>query len=401
VVTLPADAIRPDSGRLCFDALPGTIERALTGTGDGPALPADAAGVLAERWERVLLVYLDAFGWWLYEQAAAHPLFRRAVHEVQLTSQFPSTTTAHVTTINTGLPVGEHGLYEWFVYEPSLDRLICPLLYAYAGDGRRDTLAPTLAPDELFPTGTIYRRLAAADVRSAAAQPAAFTHSPPNRVLLDGADVFAFRSPREGVAQLVHAFANGARYGYLYLGEVDTLMHEQGPASPQVLPLLRRLLTTIEGLLDALPQGTLVLLTSDHGMAPISPETTVYLNVLWPELEHLLRHGADGKPLAPAGSARDLFLHTAGARDEVVAGLGERLAGRATVAAVDELVADGVFGPSTGPRLLERLGDVVVLPALGESVYWLEPGRFTQDLHGMHGGLTAAELLVPLLAFTA
>ena len=52
-----------------------------------------------------------------------------------------------------------------------------------------------------------------------------------------------------------------------------------------------------------------VLLTSDHGMTPVDPVTTVYVNELWPELPALLGTGADGKPLAPAGSCRDLFLH--------------------------------------------------------------------------------------------
>jgi hypothetical protein len=177
-------------------------------------------------------------------------------------------------------------------------------------------------------------------------------------------------------------------------------MHVEGPGSPNVLPLLHRLLTAIEQLLEALPAGTLVLLTSDHGMAPISPDTTMYLNRLWPQLAGLLRHGADGKPLVPVGSARDLFLHTADAQADVVAGLSERLEERATVVAVDDLLAAGFFGPAIGARLLDRLGDVVVLPALGECVYWHEPGRFTQDYHGMHGGLSPAEMLVPLLAFT-
>ncbi len=44
-------------------------------------------------------------------------------------------------------------------------------------------------------------------------------------------------------------------------------------------------------------------------MEAISPERTTYVNVVWPELAQHLAAGADGKPLAPAGSARDLFLH--------------------------------------------------------------------------------------------
>jgi hypothetical protein len=399
VESLPADAVRPDSGRLCFDALPGTVERLLTGDSDRPALPAEAGPLYERRWAHLLLIYVDAFGWRLYEQLAAHPLFARLSGRVQLTSQFPSTTTAHVTTIHTGLPVGEHGLYEWFVYEPELDRLICPLWFAYAGDAKPGALNGALDAAALFPADTIYRRLAAAGVASAVAQPASFTHTPPNRVLLDGAAVCAFRGIADAAAQLRDAFAAGTRYGFLYIGELDTLMHLEGPASPQVVPLARRILTALERhLFDTLPVDTLVLLTSDHGMAPIAPETTLYLNRIWPELERLLRRGADGKPLAPAGSPRDVFLHT-DAKDEVIAGLRERLAGRAHVADVAALLHDGLFGPVAGRRLRERVGDVVVLPSLGECAYWHEPGRFAQSLRGMHGSLDPVEMLVPLLAF--
>jgi hypothetical protein len=82
-----------------------------------------------------------AEGWELFKRAAGNALLRRADAIVRLTSQYPSTTTAHVTTIHTGLPVGAHGVYEWILYEPSLGRLISPLLFSYAGDERRATLA--------------------------------------------------------------------------------------------------------------------------------------------------------------------------------------------------------------------------------------------------------------------
>ena len=55
---------------------------------------------------------LDAFGWEFVQRHGDHPLLRRLEIE-QVASQFPSTTTAHLTTMSTGLPVEEHGLYEW------------------------------------------------------------------------------------------------------------------------------------------------------------------------------------------------------------------------------------------------------------------------------------------------
>jgi hypothetical protein len=43
----------------------------------------------------------------------------------------------------------------------------------------------------------------------------------------------------------------------------------------------------------------------------------------------------------------------------------------------------------------------VILPELGESVYWYTPGRFIQRMWGQHGGLTAQEMEIPLIALTA
>jgi hypothetical protein len=60
-------------------------------------------------------------------------------------------------------------------------------------------------------------------------------------------------------------------------------------------------------------------------------------------------------------------------------------------------VEEGVFGEA-GPRLRERIGDLVVLPAPGESVWWREPGRFDMRFRGHHGGLSPEEMRIPLLA---
>ena len=50
----------PEQGRRCFDQLPATIERLLLGATSGPALDEP---LLRGRFDRVALVYLDAFGW--------------------------------------------------------------------------------------------------------------------------------------------------------------------------------------------------------------------------------------------------------------------------------------------------------------------------------------------------
>ena len=355
-------------------------------------LPALVEELLGEH-DRVALIYFDAFAWRFAERHAGHPLLANATVE-KWSAQFPSTTTVHTTTIHTGLPLAEHGLYEWHVYEPRLNRIITPLWFCFAGDDERDTLlAAGLDPAEVFPWPSLYERL---PVPSHVAMPHRIGSSPPSGRLLAGATVHDFSSPQEGVATLARALAAEERaYGTLYLPDVDSFMHMHGPDAPAV-PL------AVEATLSAIrqgpwPEGTLVLVTSDHGMAAISPERTTYLNVLWPELAGHLAQGADGKPLAPAGSARDLFLHVLPDRvDEVHAELAGRLEGVADVRRTD----DGLF-PEIGEPLRARLAPLVVLPHPGEAAYWLDPPRFEQRFLGQHGGLSADEMEIPLVSFVA
>jgi hypothetical protein len=323
---------------------------------------------------------------------------------LELTSQFPSTTAAHTTTLNSGLPVGVHGVYEWHILEPSLDRLITPLMFSFAGDAARETLASTgLTADAVFPKETQHLRLTAAGVRSVCVMPASFAGSSTNRALLRGAEIVPARGAVDALLRACAALASSEPiHTSVYLPTFDALMHRVGPDAPAAHSELVALLDVVAGALPRVPPGTLVLIGTDHGMAAVSPERTAYVNVAWPELEQHLRRGADGKPLAPAGSCRDLFLHVLpGHVDEVVSGLTERLEDVADVVETRALLEQGVFGPDLSDAFLARLAEVVVLPRPGEAAWWLEPGRFEQEFFGQHGGLSPDEVEIPLLALVA
>jgi type I phosphodiesterase/nucleotide pyrophosphatase len=364
-----------------FDELPGLVEAKLG------------------EYARVVLVYFDAFGWRFLERHADHPLFAGAEVE-RWSSCFPSTTTVHSTTIHSGLPLGEHGLYEWHVLEPRLNRLVTPLWFCFAGDDRLGTLFDAgFSAHDLFPDRTLYRRLL--PVPSHVAMPSGIARSQTSQLLLQPATVHPFDDNAEGLARLCRALAAEERaYGTIYLGEADALMHMTGPDAPEVATLMEEHLSAIAA--APWPEGTLVLLTADHGMEGISPERTAYVNVVWPELGEHLAVGADGKPLAPAGSCRDLFLHVLPERlDEVEARLAGLLAGVAEVRKVEALLAEGLFGPNVTEALTSRLANLVVLPAPGEAAYWFEPGRFEQRFLGQHGGLSPNEMEIPLVSWVA
>jgi hypothetical protein len=361
-------------------------------------LPALIGAKLAEH-PRVVLVYFDAFGWRFLERHADHRLFTTAEVE-RWSSCFPSTTTVHSTTIHSGLPLGEHGLYEWNVLEPRLNRLVTPLWFAFAGDDRPGTLFDAgLTAHDLFPDQTIYRSLL--PVPSHVAMPSGIARSETSKLLLRPATIHPFDDNAGGLARLCAAVeAEERAYGTIYFGDADALMHMVGPDAPEVAELMEATLSAIAA--APWPEDTLVLLTADHGMDGISPERTTYVNVVWPELAQHLEVGADGKPLAPAGSCRDLFLHVVPERlDEVEARLAQLLSRVAEVRKVEALLDEGLFGVNVTEALTSRLANLVVLPAPGEAAYWLEPGRFEQHFLGQHGGLTANEVEIPFVSWVA
>jgi Type I phosphodiesterase / nucleotide pyrophosphatase len=392
--------VRPLYDSYGFSRIPGTLLD-LFGEPSAVGLPADVLPERGDEAPRVVAVLVDALGWTFLEHLADRaPLLGRLQADgivSQLTTQFPSTTTAHVTTLHTALPVGEHGAYEWFIYEPSLDRIVCPLTAGFAGEAPGGLMAAGADLRAVFPQDDgLATRLKRLGVTCSSIQPLHTIDSPFTQLVCAGATVHGMESARAG-ASLAARLAKAAAPSLtlLYLDEFDEAGHDFGPADERAEAVALELLEAVEReLLDALAgtPGALVLIFADHGQVPTDPERCVYVNERCPQLVPLLRRGADGRPLAPAGSARDLFLHVRdGALDDAVGLLAALFGEDAWVASTAQLAADGIFGPVVSPRFRERVGDLVVLPRVGVEAWWREPPRFEQDHHGHHGGLEPAE----------
>ena len=406
--------IRPLYDSYCFSRIPALLPALFTGT--NPDLQRTLLGPLAGRYDKIILFFIDAFGWRFFERYAdSYPFLRRTLDDgcaTKLTSQFPSTTAAHVTAIHTGLPVDQSGVFEWFYYEPTIDALIAPLLFAFAGDNRPGTLLEAgIKPTDIFPypIETVYTRLAEAGVRSAVYQDAAFTPSPHGAIAFRGADVVPFPKFDTGLTLLADRIRaeSGPAYYFLYFDGIDGAGHRYGPNSPEFDTMVDQTMTLIERFLaDALKNNngrTLFLLTADHGHTETDPATTFYINRELPGFERFIKTNRKGQLMVPGGSARDLFLYIKPEHEaEAHSILTDRLQGRAEVHYVRDLVDNHFFGPAVpSQRLLDRLSNLVVLPYEGESVFWYEQGRFEQLFKGHHGGLTRPEMETLLLSLTS
>jgi hypothetical protein len=407
------DFIKPRYGSHCFADLPSTLKYLLTGVG-APSLAPDVLERFEPRYETVILFFIDSFGWRYIEQYGDdYPFLRRLAQEGQiskLTSQFPSTTAAHVTTIHTGLPVGQSGAYEWQYYEPQVDAVIAPLLFSYAGTRQRDTLNATqFAPTRLFPYTTFYQDLAPYGVESTILQHREYTPSTYSDVVFQGARVIPYNTLPEALVnlQLCLAQQHTPAYYFLYFDKIDALSHQYGPSSPQLEAELDMFLTAMDRLFDRKLRGqqsrTLFVMTADHGQIETDPKTTIYLNreARFTGLDTYLKTNRNGEMLAPAGSARDFFLYVKDEMlDEAHAFLTERLADEADVVPTEWLIDAGYFGPPPMSEFfLKRVGNLVILAHGNKTVWWYEKGKFEQRLHGIHGGLSRQEMEIPLCLY--
>lgn len=330
----------------------------------------------------VLLV--DGLGWNLLRRHPAQAPFLSSLLPSgrALTVGAPSTTATSLTSLGTGLPPGRHGVVG---YTSRLPGTTDVLFNALSWDQQVD-------PREYQPHPTVFERAMSAGVSVAAVSKRQFRES--------GLTLAGLRGPRyrgadalgERVAAVGEELAgSGQRLVYAYDGDLDFTGHRHGCGSAAWRHQLVQLDRFAEQLVDELPRGTALLVTADHGMVDVPREDRVDVDAV-----AALR---DGVALV-GGEARFRHVYVRpGALDEVCATWREVLDGRAQVRSREEAVDAGWFGAVEG-RVLERIGDLVVASTGRSAVEVSSVFPFESKLVGLHGALSADELLVPLLVAT-
>ena len=397
---------KPLYSSYCFANINSLIEYCL-GINNHSHLPQDVLGNSSGNYEKIILFFIDGFGWRFVDKFWSHPFFKKIKNKgiiSKITSQFPSTTAAHVTKIHTGLTVGESGIFEWNYYEPKVERIISPLLFSFAGDKKRNTLKKTqINPEEIFPKKTFYQKLKKMGVKSYIFQHQEYTPSTYSDIAFKEAhQIYGYKTLSEAIInlfQITHQEKEKSYY-FLYFDKIDTISHQYGPNSPQVEAEIENFLTVVEKLFLKNffnLKNTIFLLTADHGQVEVNPKTTIYLNLKFPKIKKWIKRNKKGRLLVPGGSCRDMFLYIKEENlPEAKKFLEEKLAGKAEVYLVNDLISQGFFGKKISKEFLSRVGNLVILPYKGESVWWYKKGRFEQRFYGHHGGLSKEEMEIPL-----
>jgi hypothetical protein len=405
---LAGGLVKPIYADYSFGNIANTIELLLTGERRGPLLPPDCFG--ADTYpspEKVVLIFVDSFGWEFWQQY--HRRFRatrRVVEKGTLTpisALFPSTTAASVSTLHTGVLPGQHALYEWNIYIPAYGETIQSLAFSPLGMHVQDAcLKKGFDPGRMLTVHTtVHQRLQAKGVRSVQFANRSYAASAYNGIINQGSQVVAHGTLAEGLVQLKEALLASEGKACLahYWAAIDTMAHIHGPGTPTHAAEIASFWHTFDAVFrNVKSPRTLYLFIADHGHVYADREQTFYVNERIPELADILPVSPTGMPIYPNGSPRDMFLHVKPERrGEALGLLRRRLDGIAHVMPVDEALGEGLLGPlPVHPELRRRLGDILVLPYLGHYVWWRQKGVMANHFYGHHGGLSPEELVTVL-----
>lgn len=335
---------------------------------------------------RIAVLLLDGFGYHLLRQAAQASATVEAIHNGELgrltaiTATVPSSTPISLASLACGTPPGNHGIIGFTLRVPDSGELVTHIRW----DGAPD---PELWQRE----PTAFERADADGVVCTVVSDGAFRDTGLTRAIYRGADWLPAATPEEVAEGTVNALARGERsLVYAYLPNVDTAGHFHGIGSAQWLDAVATVAKTVDDLLTYLPRGAALLVTADHGMVNLTERLRVDEH---PEL----LHGVE----AIAGDGRMRYLHAApGAIEDVAAAWGEAVGDRAEILSRDEAVGRGWYGPTVTDENRRRIGDLVVACKDTFAVVGVEgePPHVAR-LIGQHGGLTGAEMAVPLWSY--
>ncbi|MEZ5854938.1 MAG: alkaline phosphatase family protein [Hyphomicrobiaceae bacterium] len=401
-----AHLVKPLYKDYAFGLIPDTAHYLLTGETIGDHLAPDCFGGSYPKPEKIVLVFIDSFGWQFWQRFWEQSRIMRSVVNsgvlTPISALFPSTTSASVTSMNLAVPPARHGIYEWNMFVPAFGEVIQSLPFALLGQPPGSaTLKGFDAAGLFLETETAHQRLARHGVASIQIAARAYASSPYNRLASAGADVHPYTTLAEALTALDTAINEtpGKAFINFYWAGLDTAAHIHGPGSPVHDAEVRAFWAALDTLMGRRqPDRTLWLFTADHGHIAVPAEETIFVNQRWPIVRDWLARNASGQRIWPCGSPRDMFLHIAAPhRAEALALLQDGLAGIADVITIETAEAAGLFGTSNlSAEMRRRLGDIIILPHLGSFVWWHEEGLITNKLNGHHGGLTREELVTVL-----
>ena len=348
---------------------------------------------------RVVLLIVDGIGFYhlldlleRFPDLTLHRLIERGTC-IPLTSVFPATTATALTTLTTGLTPQEHGMVGYRLYLKEISAITNMIRLSFLGNSKGDSAIEAGIDVQTFlGAPTLYEHLKRLEVETHVVLSRHIASSGLSRLLHDRSarihPVVNFSDMLVETRQALRR-ASGKIFLSLYWGATDAIAHTHGPWTEEFVAELRAVDVAISRELEGQVGETLLIVLSDHGFVRMTKSDYRQVSDA-PEIARSLL-------LPPVGEPRASYLFVReGRKQAVIEVIEERFGGDLVCLEASSALKAGLFGRGTvKPEVTERIGDLLVVSTGRAAIH--HPYKDAAMLKGMHGGLTAHEMLVPLI----
>ncbi len=326
--------------------------------------------LLSKGYKNVVLLVMDGMGVNVLEKNLSKNTFLRKHIRSEISSVYPCTTTAALTSILTGKTPNEHGWIGWSNYFNEVDK--CIDLFSNHESGTEKNASDEHVPNKVLAYESIFLQIGA-NVKAYAVTP--FSEH--------------FANTIEGICTHIKALCGepDRKFIYAYHFQPDHDMHDFGVSHDCITQMITDYNNKLETLISSL-SDTLFIITADHGMIDITRKCIED----YPQINDALIRSICVESRCCSMYVKnesiaefpEIFTHTFG--------------GKFKLFTHDEFIESGLLGNGLShSKIKDFIGDFVAV-ALSDIALWNKSvnGEF-KKYKAAHAGLTKEELIVPLI----
>jgi hypothetical protein len=376
--------------------------------------------------DNILLVVVDGFGYKLYEyfknKISQNYKISKGRDDIKIslepyfidkiTSVFPTTTAACISTFLSGLPPQQTGIYSWYMQMKELGMIVRILPFT-ARCEEVSLLDSGVDPYELINSnsfgGSFFEKINLLDskVESFCLQPRAYSKGGYNKEMCKGAKEIGYRGYNNLLREINRIIKNdfykiekksksnnkSKKYIYSYLPLIDYNSHYFGTNSSEcfdefilINTFFKKLITNLKG------TNTKIVITADHGLINTPPKKQICFS------DDKELYDCFSMPLSGEARAVSCFVRI-DKKDDFLKIINDGYADSVIVKTRKEIIDDGYFGlGAIHDKLEERIGDYVLLVKENYVIkdFLLNDEHAGDFFNAYHGGLSEDEIYVPL-----